>query len=190
MQFHITYTSHYVTGHATVFNERTPHKVYSRKNNKLKRAEWIWCKKLSSSSETNCWKCDCVFSTASAIREIWKANLLLKSTIFWDMKPCSLLKLNQHFGGTYCLHLQEWISRERYQWESRWDSACHKLSCWCFARLIWPWRWRQYVPLKHQLTFNGLHGDISQKTILFLTTTVRTSNPKHTPICKSNMYRN
>jgi hypothetical protein len=40
-----------------------------------------------------------------------------------------------------------------------------------------PWRWRRYVPPKRQLTFNGLHGVISQKTVLFITTAVRTSNP-------------
>jgi hypothetical protein len=37
-------------------------------------------------------------------------------------------------------------------------------------------RWR-YVPLKRQLIFNGLHGVISQKIVLFIMTTVRTSNP-------------
>jgi hypothetical protein len=30
-----------------------------------------------------------------------------------------------------------------------------------------PWRWRRYVPPKHRLTLNGLHGVISQKTVLF-----------------------
>jgi hypothetical protein len=38
-------------------------------------------------------------------------------------------------------------------------------------------RWRQYVPPKRLLTFNGLHCVISQKTELFITTGVRTSNP-------------
>jgi hypothetical protein len=35
----------------------------------------------------------------------------------------------------------------------------------------------RYVPLKPRLTFNVLHGVISQKTVLFITTAVRTSNP-------------
>jgi hypothetical protein len=39
------------------------------------------------------------------------------------------------------------------------------------------WRWRRYVPPKRLLTFNGLHGVISQKMILFITTAVRNSNP-------------
>jgi hypothetical protein len=31
----------------------------------------------------------------------------MKSIIFWDMTPCSLLSYNRRFGGTYRLHLQE-----------------------------------------------------------------------------------
>jgi hypothetical protein len=35
----------------------------------------------------------------------------MKSIIFWDMTPCSLLSPNRHFGGTYrCLVLAEIIS--------------------------------------------------------------------------------
>jgi hypothetical protein len=51
-------------------------------------------------------------------------------------------------------------------------------SCWFFAWCtLQPWRWRWHVPLKCWLTFNRLHGIISQKTELFIITTVRTSNP-------------
>jgi hypothetical protein len=31
--------------------------------------------------------------------------VVMKSTIFRDMTPCSLLSCNRRFGGTYCLHL-------------------------------------------------------------------------------------
>jgi hypothetical protein len=30
---------------------------------------------------------------------------VVKSSVFWDMMPYSLLKVNHYFGGTYCLHL-------------------------------------------------------------------------------------
>jgi hypothetical protein len=40
-----------------------------------------------------------------------------------------------------------------------------------------PWRWGRYVPPKRRLKLNGLHGVISQKMILFITTAVKTSNP-------------
>jgi hypothetical protein len=35
----------------------------------------------------------------------------------------------------------------------------------------------RYVPPNRRLTFNGLHGVISQKIVLFITTAVRTSDP-------------
>jgi hypothetical protein len=38
--------------------------------------------------------------------------------IFWDIASCSLLKVNQHFGGTSCLHHQsQTISQPRNQHE-------------------------------------------------------------------------
>jgi hypothetical protein len=48
-------------------------------------------------------------------------------------------------------------------------STCHVLSRWFLARLIlWPWRWKRYVPPKRGLIFNGLHGVISKKIVLFI----------------------
>lgn len=46
-----------------------------------------------------------------------------------------------------------------------------------FARLTLPRRWRQYVPPKRGLTFNGLHVVIPQKKVLFIMTAVRISDP-------------
>jgi hypothetical protein len=64
------------------------------------------------------------------------------------------------------IHLQgRRINWPRYQRES---SAFHQLSSWYLAWLILrPWRWRRYVPPKRRLAFNGLHGVISQKLVLF-----------------------
>jgi hypothetical protein len=102
---------------------------------------------------------------------------MLKSSVFWDTTPCSPLKLNRRFGGICCLHLQgRRISPARNQHESTWQA---ELSCWFHAWLIRAWRWRQHVHPKVQLTFNGLHGVISQKIELFITTAVRTSNPTY-----------
>jgi hypothetical protein len=40
--------------------------------------------------------------------------VVMKSTIFWDITPCSPLKVNRRFGGTHRLHLQSRrISRAR-----------------------------------------------------------------------------
>jgi hypothetical protein len=80
------------------------------------------------------------------------------------------MSVNWRFGGTYRLHLQgRKISRARIQGESRWQAE-HVLLRWFLARLIFrPWRWWRYVPPKRRLTFNGLHGVISQKIVLFIT---------------------
>jgi hypothetical protein len=53
-----------------------------------------------------------------------------------------------------------------------------RIICWFLAELILSTlKMEQYVPPKRRLTLNGLHGVISQKIVLFTTTTVRTSNP-------------
>jgi hypothetical protein len=50
-------------------------------------------------------------------------TLYMKSTIFWDITPCSPLSVNRSFGGTYHLHLQgPSIRRARNQRESRWQA--------------------------------------------------------------------
>jgi hypothetical protein len=48
---------------------------------------------------------------------------VIESTIFWDITPCSPVKISQRFGGTYRLHLRGRRSRGRYQRESRWQAS-------------------------------------------------------------------
>jgi hypothetical protein len=48
-------------------------------------------------------------------------RMVMKSTIFWDTTPCSLLKVNRRFDRTYRLHPQVRINRARYQRETRWQ---------------------------------------------------------------------
>jgi hypothetical protein len=89
---------------------------------------------------------------------IWQTDF--KSSIFWDITPCSPLKVKWRFGRTLCLRLQDRrISRARNQRESRWQAD-------------------EMLTPKRRLTFNGLHGIISQKTDVFILTAVRISNPK------------
>jgi hypothetical protein len=57
--------------------------------------------------------------------EYWEhfiSSILIESTIFWDITQCSPVKMNQRFGGTFCLHLQSQISRA-YQREGRWQTG-------------------------------------------------------------------
>jgi hypothetical protein len=83
---------------------------------------------------------------ASAIIELQS-----KYSIFWDITPCSLLKVNRRFGGTCRLHLQ--------------------------GRRISQAEQMRQDPRNRRLTFNGLHGATNQKTEFLITTAVRTSNP-------------
>jgi hypothetical protein len=78
-------------------------------------------------------------------------NLIKKSPVFWDMTLCSPLKVNWRFGGTYRFHLS----------------------------LFDPEKGGDMFPLKRRLTFNGLHSVILQKIVLFITSTVRISNPTY-----------
>jgi hypothetical protein len=91
------------------------------------------CMEQRPSRETN--NCSVGFEVFTAV--------VMKSMIFWDMTPRSLLSFNRHFGGSvltvFLLNL--------------------------FLRL---WGWRQYVPPKRQLKLNGLHGVISRKMILLI----------------------
>jgi hypothetical protein len=77
---------------------------------------------------------------------------------FWDITPCSPLKVNLRFGGIYSLHLQG----RRIAAQETSVKAGGKQSA--------------YFPPKRRLTFNGLQGVISQKIVHFMTTVVRTSN--------------
>jgi hypothetical protein len=85
-------------------------------------------------------------------RRIWFKRIL-NSTIFSDITLYSPLKVNRR-------------------------SACHLLSRYFLLRIILrPWRRRRQVTSKHQLTLNILQVVVPQKTKLFITTPVGTSNP-------------
>jgi hypothetical protein len=94
--------------------------------------------------------------------------VVMTRSIIWDVTPCSPLKVIRRFGGACHLHLQgQRISQAINQRENRWQTLLSR----CF--LVWlilrPWRWRRHAPPKRRLTFNWLHGVISQKTDLFIT---------------------
>jgi hypothetical protein len=82
-----------------------------------------------------------IINTAVFVEFEVVTKVVMKSFIFWHITPCSPLKVNRRFGGTYHPHLQSRrISRAENQRESRWQA---------------------------DLTFNGLHGVISQMIVLF-----------------------
>jgi hypothetical protein len=97
--------------------------------------------------------------------------VVMNSYIFWDIKPCSLLKISSHFRRTCHLHLQDRIICQAIKQH---DAGIKQQLCllhasrWFLAWLILQsWTWMRHVPPKHWFTFNRLHGDIGQKTELF-----------------------
>jgi hypothetical protein len=68
----------------------------------------------------------------------------MMSSAFWDVTPCSPLKVYRRFGGKYCLHFEGWrITQARKP----------------------PWSRQQTKPCL--LILKRLHGVISQKIELF-----------------------
>jgi hypothetical protein len=81
--------------------------------------------------------------------EIYDNLSKLKITVFLNMMPCSLVDHYQCFKGSCCILLKG-------------------------RRLLW--RWSQYIPLKCWLWSNRLYIFTSQKTVIFIGTTVKASN--------------
>jgi hypothetical protein len=81
----------------------------------------------------------------------------MESPVFWDIRPCSPLKVNRHFGGT--------------------ELCLPPASGFLFLAYSSTLKMEATVPPKRRLTFNGLHGVIFQKIEHFITTAVRTSGP-------------
>jgi hypothetical protein len=79
----------------------------------------------------------------------------VKSTAFWDIKPCNPLNVNQRFGGTLRTSLR---SKDKPSKKPAWKQMANRLSL----------RWREYVPPKRRATLNGL-DDVSHKILLFKT---------------------
>jgi hypothetical protein len=85
-----------------------------------------------------------------------------QSPFSWEITLPSPLIVNLRFGGTSRLYLQ---------------GRSATASCWFLAwRILQPWRLRRHVTPQCRLTFNGLHGVISQKILLFITIAERASN--------------
>jgi hypothetical protein len=94
--------------------------------------------------------------------------VVIQNSVFWDITPSSLLKVNRHFGGICDLHRQGWrISQAKNQHKTLLATCFMLVLTWL---ILWPWRWGWHIPPKCQLTFSGLHDIILQKTEYFLNT--------------------
>jgi hypothetical protein len=52
---------------------------------------------------------------------------VVMSSIFWDITPCSPLKVSRRFGGTYRLHIYGLLNRVRNQSEGSWHAESYFL---------------------------------------------------------------
>jgi hypothetical protein len=80
----------------------------------------------------------------------------MKITVFWDITPCSPLKVSRHFGGTFRIHLHDRkISRTRNQREIRWqaESTTLKMEAICLSKLLVEFQraTRLYIPEESSL---------------------------------------
>jgi hypothetical protein len=70
-------------------------------------------------------------SFIESIRILPRSEILtavnMKSTIFWNITPCSPLKVRRRFGESYRLHFQGQMNREKYQHERGWQAAVFTL---------------------------------------------------------------
>jgi hypothetical protein len=86
-----------------------------------------------------------------------------------------LKELYIRFGNRCRKQLTQSTSRRNISLTA--SGSKHLLSRGLLARLVLRrWRWMHYIPPKHRLTFNGLHGVIFQKVVFFVTTSMRTSD--------------
>jgi hypothetical protein len=107
--------------------------------------------------------------------------------------------MNRRFGGARSPHLQgRRIKQSRNQLEEG-RKQSNRL-CQNFRLIFFDAEdGDRYVPTKRRLNFNGLHGVISQKIELFITSAVRTSIPRNprmyllqpstTHLHRSHIYR-
>jgi hypothetical protein len=81
----------------------------------------------------------------------------LKSTVFWDMKPCTVIEVCWRFGGTYCLHFQGPTANQA--------SRKQRTLAYMLWFLFRSWRWMQHVPPKALKICIRLYGVTSQEIV-------------------------
>jgi hypothetical protein len=120
-------------------------------------------KLINSTGMILCWDVNKLFSSCF-VNYSYTSYSNMKSINFWDKTPCSPLGVNRHSGfpagRLFCL-----------------PPACLLVYCWTY--FFDPKDGGDIFLSKRLLALSGLHGAISQKLILFITTAVKTSNPTY-----------
>jgi hypothetical protein len=87
----------------------------------------------------------------NTLQQLDTSDCKIKSPSFWNITPCSPLKVNRRFGETYSLHLQvRRISRARNQRDIRWQaySSTLKMEAICYSEMSVDFQrtTRRYIP--------------------------------------------
>jgi hypothetical protein len=94
--------------------------------NLKKRFPFNSSKWLRAQNIQSCWRKSCIPCIHADYDTTTADQTLTKSSIFWDITPYSVLKVNGCFGGTSRLHRK---------------LCLQDASCWCLAWLtLQPWR--------------------------------------------------
>jgi hypothetical protein len=110
--------------------------------NKYQQNTYRHYENISEQSHRLCFHNNTVTSTSFC-------HVVIKISVFWYMTPCSPLKVNRLFGGTFRLHLKP--SRQ-------------PALCWFLLLLFFDLDDAAICSPKRRLTFCGLHSIIYQET--------------------------
>jgi hypothetical protein len=117
------------------------------------------------------------FNEELQLRHTWFCVPLLQPRYpLWGCKQGEIGRMPS--SGTWC-HVdlvRTDVLEERIASIFRVEKYSSKEPAWAGGSSFQPWRWRRYIPPKRQFT-QDLHGVTSQKTVFFIATTVKTSNP-------------
>jgi hypothetical protein len=129
-----------------------------------------------------CWKCfqkfqiDVNILTGLCLPRMTETQVSLfplESSIFWDVKPCSPLKVSRRFGRLCHLHIQDWRVRQGRSIAS--DACCALQPGFLLGLLFNPENWVDMC-IRNVCCFSADYTALYQKDGNFITTAVRTSN--------------
>jgi hypothetical protein len=99
---------------------------------------------------------DCHFREQGTLYVAFEVHTVavMKSSVFWDVMPCSVLKVIWHFRGAYCHHLQSKRSKKPI-WSRK---QSYEMSV--VLRKWIDWFWSNFNRLQRQCDLSGMYEKI------------------------------